>query len=116
MFKHSGPLYLSRKQKPVATRAADGTFALTLLAFDRYGPLQVESYQITWSGPKALAFWGLHGTELTPGAVLQVELVRLRLHITTGRYTVAQILADVKSLQVTSKASNTNEKASACAA
>lgn len=115
---HTGTLYLSR-QKPVAKRAADGTLAVTLLAYDRIAPLQVEPYLITWTGPAALGFWAVHADELVPGAALQVELERLRMHVETGRHSVGQIVAAVKSLQVLPKAAISSHKKTAsspCAA
>ena len=108
MMQHTGPMYLSRKTKPAATRARDGTFALTLLVLDRIGPAlgEVESYLLTWSGPVANAFWDMHGADLTPGTALQVTYEKQRLVTSTGRHVQAQILGAVKSLQVLPKAAN----------
>lgn len=106
--QHSGTYFLSRKTKPQATRAKDGTFALTLLVLDRIGPAlgEVESYLLTWSGPTANAFWDMHSAELVPGAALQITYEKQRLVISTGRHVQAQILGAVKSLQVLPKVAN----------
>lgn len=106
--RHSGTYFLSRKTKPQATRAKDGTFALTLLVIDRIGPAlgEVESYLLTWSGPTANAFWDMHAADLTPGAALALEYEKQRLVISSGRHVQAQMLGEVKSLQVLPKAAN----------
>lgn len=113
-MQHMGTLFLSRT-KPQATQAKDGSMALTLLALDRIGPLQVEPYLITWTGPQAQAFWELHHAELVPGVPLQVELEALRMHTETGRHTVGKLVAAVKSLQVLPKGHN-SQTGNACAA
>lgn len=96
---HKGTLYLSRAQKPTAARALDGTLTVTLLAIDRT-PAGPQPYLLIWSGCQALAFWALHSDELTEGAALAVELLALRLHTTSTRPQITQLLADVVSLQV----------------
>ena len=77
MMRASGILYLSQT-KPLATTAADGTFALTVLAYDRMGAHKVEGWRITWSGADALAWWQSTAPELKPGVALYVELERIR--------------------------------------
>lgn len=100
MITSHGTLYLSRKTKPRATTAADGVFALTLLAFDRQGPHTVEAYRLVWSGPGALAFWQARSAELQPGVGLAVELTRVRAFTPPGKHSGAEINAHVNSLQL----------------
>lgn len=77
MMRATGPLFMGRTE-PLATTAANGVFALTLLAFDRMSPQRVESWRITFSGPAAQAFWQQHGPALRrPGQPLRVELERI---------------------------------------
>lgn len=79
-------LFLSNT-RPLATKSADGTFALTLLAFDRVGPHQVEPWRITWSGAKAAAFYNHHGlTDLKPGTPIYINAEKLR-NFTNGHCT-----------------------------
>jgi hypothetical protein len=73
----SGTLFMSQT-RPLAHTAADGTFGLTLLAFDRIGVHQVEPWRITWSGPDALDFWQHSGERLKAGQPLHVDLKRIR--------------------------------------
>lgn len=77
MMSASGLLLLS-KTKPLASVAADGTFALTLLAFDRIGAHQVEPWRVVWSGPAAQAFWRACAQWLVPGQPIRVEVDQLR--------------------------------------
>ena len=77
MMTAQGIGYMSQT-KPLATQAADGTFALTLLAFDRIGVHQVEPWRITFFGAKAQAFWGQHAAQLTPGQPLHIGAEKLR--------------------------------------
>lgn len=81
MIAASGTLFLS-KTRPLATTAADGTFALTLLAFDRVWAHQVEPWRITYSGLDARRFWSAHEHDLLPGQPLSVELERVRVFAT----------------------------------
>lgn len=82
MMAAHGLVFLSQT-KPLATRAADGTFALTLLAFDRMGPHEVEPWRITWSGLDAHSWYLQNAEQLYPGRPLQIHATRLRL-ITQG--------------------------------
>lgn len=83
MMRAGGTVYLG-KTAPLATTAADGTFVLTLLTFDRVATHQVEPWRITYTGLNAALFWGVYKAELTPGQPLHVELERLRT-FTNGR-------------------------------
>ena len=96
MMVSTGTLFLSNT-KPLATVAADGMFALTLLAFDRMGPHMVEPYRITWCGPKAQAFYQAHQMSLVPGTALAVTLVNQRT-FTNGRNGTCETVATVKTL------------------
>ena len=83
MMTASGMLFLSHTA-PLATRAADGTFALMLLAFDRMGPHQVEPWRITYSGARAEQFWLRFKDQLKPGQPLTVRCEKLR-NFTNGQ-------------------------------
>ena len=99
MITASGTLYLS-KTSPLATRALDGTFALTLLAFDRLGVHQVEPWRITWSGPGAFRFWTTHGHHsLKPGQPIEVQLERIRT-FTSGKWATPESHAVATSIQL----------------
>lgn len=84
MMSASGVLFLSQT-KPLATWSRDGTFALTLLAFDRIGAHQVEPWRITWSGPVAQAFHSNCADHLKPGQPIQVRVHQMR-NFTNGRH------------------------------
>ncbi len=77
MMTAQGIVYMSQT-KPLATQSTDGTFALTLLAFDRMGPHQVEPWRITFFGAKAQAFWSQNAVQLTPGQPLHIRAEKMR--------------------------------------
>lgn len=79
----SGLLFLSRT-RPVATTAADGTFCLQLLAYDRIATHQTEGWRITWSGQEASDFWSAHRNSLIPGTAIQVQTHKPRAHAARG--------------------------------
>ena len=102
MISASGPLYLS-KTEPLATTAADGTFALTILAMDRIAAHQVEPYRISYSGAQAFLFWEAHGTELVPGTPISVRLQHLRT-FTNGRNGAPEIHARAEHIDLLPRA------------
>ena len=77
MMTAQGLLFLSHT-KPLVTKASDGMFALTLLAFDRLGTHAVEPWRVTWSGCKAERFWLIFKDQLKPGQPLTVRCEKLR--------------------------------------
>jgi hypothetical protein len=83
MITATGTLFLG-KTAPLATTAADGTFALTLLAFDRIGPHQIEPWRVTWCGDDAAEFWHAHQNNLTAGQPLHACLNRIRTFSRSG--------------------------------
>ena len=99
MMTAQGLVYLSNT-KPLATKAADGTFALTLLAFDRMGPHQVEPWRITWFGAKAEAFWGQHAGQLKPGQPLHLRAEKLRNFSASGRGMSPEFVVTATSLEL----------------
>ena len=101
--RYTGQLYLA-KSKPQATTRQDGTFAVQLLAYSRPGNNQLVPWRITYFGDDALGFWCQFGSDLTPGAVLQVELTKLVLIEGGGRHAGAEMHAHVNALQVLTKA------------
>ena len=101
--KYTGQLYLA-KSKPQAMTANDGSFVVQLLAYSRPGNNLMVPWRITYRGDDALGFWCHSGSDLTPGAVLQVELTKLVLIEGGGRNAGAEMHAHVNTLQVLSKA------------
>lgn len=91
MMRAAGTLFLG-KTAPLATHAADGAFVLTLLAFDRIGPHQVEPWRITWTGQDAEAFYTTQRANLKAGQPLTVDLQRLRT-FALGRMGTSEITA-----------------------
>ena len=104
-----GLWFLSRKTSPKASRAADGTFALTLLVFDRQGPHTVEPWRVTWSGNDAFDFWSIHAHLLQPGVALHMVLDKLRCFSAAGKHSGAEFQASVNSLQVFTKDANSTQ-------
>lgn len=93
-MRAQGVLYMSRTQ-PLATRAANGRWQLTLLLMDRIAPLRVEPWFVSWAGPEAEAWWRDHEADLTPGTPLQVTACDIRAMARNGRapQTHARLLA-----------------------
>lgn len=98
MMTATGMLFLG-KTGVLATTASDGTFALTVLAFDRIGPHQVEPWRITWSGDAAREFWDGHRDTLKPGQPLEVAVARIRT-FSGGRFGAAESHATASSIQL----------------
>lgn len=102
--EYKGQLYLASKTKPRAMHAKDNTFGLQLLAYSRPHGAALVPWRVSWFGDDALGFWCHFGSDLTPGAVLQVVLTRITLMEAGGRNQGAEIHAHVNSLQVLPKA------------
>lgn len=77
MMQSFGTVFLS-KSKPLATTAADGTFVLTLHAYDRQGTHMVESWRVVYSGTPAKDFWQQHKDSLVPGTPIALQAHRMR--------------------------------------
>lgn len=75
-MRASGLFFLS-KTKP-ETSEVEGEFALTLAVYDDLGRAGKERCRVRWTGTQAQAFWQRHQRDLLPGAVLRMELERLR--------------------------------------
>lgn len=73
-------LFFLQKAKPLATRAANGEFALRLFAVDRIGSLQVEPWELLVPGELGEAFWARHQAQLVPGAAVRASVDRIRSH------------------------------------
>lgn len=93
MIAAFGTVYLA-KTRPLARRAADGVFTLTLLAFDRLGPHQVEPWRITYSGIGAQMFWAAYECDLQPGRPIDICVNHLRT-FTNGRGGASEVHAQV---------------------
>lgn len=100
--RYTGQLYLA-KSKPQAMTANDGSFVVQMLAYSRPGHNLMVPWRITYQGDDALGFWCHSGSDLTPGAVLQVELTKLVIE-GGGRHAGAEMHARVNTLQVLPKA------------
>jgi hypothetical protein len=70
-MEHNGILFLS-KTRPQVSKAADGTFQLTLHALDRLNPHQVEAWTLLVSGQMAAEFWAAHQHQLTAGQPIRI--------------------------------------------
>lgn len=101
-----GTLYLSHT-KPLATTAKDGTYQLTLLAFNRIGPHRIELWHITYSGPAALAWFTDYGTGLCAGQAIRVELKNLRKYTIGSRSGWPEFVCDVISVELLSSNAKT---------
>ena len=108
-MKAAGELFLSRL-KPHGQTAADGTFVLTLQAYDRQGARQVQPWRLIWAGLEAKTFWDVHKGHLLPGAVLEVTAHQLRQITTPGRECGPEIMAQVKSLYLPVIAANLQQR------
>lgn len=97
---HTGTLYMS-KARPQAARE-NGVFTLTLRLLDNLGR-GWEAYVVTWTGDEALAFWQAHQHALVAGAILSVELERLRAHVGHTRPPLPELHARVVRMQLCPK-------------
>jgi hypothetical protein len=94
-----GVLVLSRTM-PLATTAADGTFVLTIHAFDRQGPQKVESWRVVYTGAGAKDFWQQAKMFLVPGTPISISAQRVRA-TNTGRFGGAEIEAHATHIVLT---------------
>ena len=76
MMLGTGTLYLTN-HAPVAARALDGTFTLSIRAIDRIGTNHLEPWIITWSGMAAESFWLQNRHGLSANAAINVQLAKL---------------------------------------
>ena len=94
----TGTLYLS-KTRPLATVAKDGTFTLTLLAYDRMGAHQVEAWRISYFGPQAQAFWAECADQLKPGQPITTTVGHMR-SFSNGRFGTPETTGKVISIRL----------------
>ena len=113
MMTAQGIVFLSQT-KPLATQAADGTFALTLLVFDRMGPHQVEPWRVTWSGPKAVTFWGEAQASLKPGQPLFLRAEKLRNFTVGGRQGAPEFVVTATHIDLAPLSTKRGAEAPAC--
>jgi len=109
MITASGTVYLA-KTAPLATQAADGVFALTLLAYDRLGVHQVEPWRITYTGEVAQAFWADCGADLQPGRPINITAQRLRTFV-NGRGGAAEVQAHATYIALAPRAHEADAQA-----
>lgn len=105
MITAAGHLFLS-KTAPLAARAGDGTFVLTLSVVDAIGQHTREPWCIHWAGADALAFWTTHRSALQPGCALHGTYSKLRVYYNAR---VPGIDAQVLSLELAPRAQNTQQ-------
>lgn len=98
-MKVQATLYLAKRQKPMATRAKDGAFCVTMRAFDRSQPHHTEPWFLIFPGDAAAEFWEQHGADLRPGDQLCVQAENLRCIQARGKNS-AEIHATVTHMQV----------------
>lgn len=75
-------LFLAR-ERPLATRTADGQFQLALLTMEPIQAGMKEAWRLYWLGDEARAWWAANSATLQPGQPLAVTLTRLRAIATT---------------------------------
>ena len=80
----------------------DGTFALTLLAFDRMGHHQVEPWRITWSGPPALVWYAASKDQLKAGQPLNVRVEKMRNFTNGQRHGGPEFVVQATSIELAS--------------
>lgn len=96
-MKAAGLVFLS-KAAPLLTTAADGTHQLTLRVVSRdNGAHHPEPMTLFWHGEPAKQFASRHLANLTPGRPLQVDLHRLRVHV-SGSY--AEMQAEITAISL----------------
>ncbi len=113
-MQHIGTLFLS-KTKP-EPGAREGQFTLDLLLLDNLGKLGKEPYRVRWSGPEAQAFWAAHSEDLTPGAVLDVELSNVRAVAGATRPVMPELRARVVRMRLLPRSAPAPQPASEHAA
>lgn len=105
MIQATGHLFLSKAQ-PLAARAGDGTFVLTLSVVDAIGQHTREPWCIHWAGDEALAFWSAHRAALQPGCALHGTYSKLRVYYNAR---VPGIDAQVINLALAPRVQNTHQ-------
>lgn len=93
MKMHATGTVFTAKTKAQAKTAADGTFCISVLVYDRLAQHQTTPWLITYSGPQAQAFWDQCKEQLqTPGQPLVVHAERIRAH-SPGRFIAPEVHA-----------------------
>ena len=64
---------------PLGHTASDGTFVLTLMAYDDLTRGTKTAYSLTWCGPQAAQFFQANRDTFAPGDRLQVTVGRIWL-------------------------------------
>lgn len=94
-------LYLAAKTKPLAKVADDGTFLLTLLAYNPIKTHTKDPWRLLWAGQAAFDFWRRNAAHLVPGVQLLVGVDLVRPFDGTGRQSGAEIHAAVSQIHIT---------------
>lgn len=98
MMQAAGTLYLSG-QAPVATRAADGTFVLTLLAIDQYSEDFETPWLLTWCGPEAEVFHTFNADYLTESQPINVRVSQVKTFC-NARFGSAEVHAKADRISI----------------
>lgn len=93
-------LYLAAKTKPQAVAALDGTFVLTLLAYNPVTSHSRDPWRLIWAGEAARTWWAQHSASLVPGVQVVAAIDQVRPFDAAGRYSGAEIHAAVSSMYV----------------
>lgn len=100
MTQFTQTLYLANKTKPQAKSAADGTFVLTLLAYNPVTSHAKDPWRLIWAGPGAQRWWAQNAASLAPGVQLVVAVDLVRPFDAAGRCSGAEIHAAISSMYV----------------
>ena len=93
-------LYLASKTKPTAKAASDGTFVLTLLAYNPVSSHSKDPWRLIWAGEAARHWWAQHAASLVPGVQIVAAIDLVRPFAAPGRSFGAEIHAAVSSMYV----------------
>ena len=93
-------LYLAKKTKPLAKVADDGTFVLTLLAYNPIKSHTKDPWRLLWAGQAAQDWWQHHAADLVPGVQLLAGVDLVRPFDAGGRQFGAEIHAAVSTIHI----------------
>lgn len=93
-------LYLANKTKPLAKVADDGTFVLTLLAYNPIKTHCKDPWRLLWAGQAAQDWWQRHSADLVPGVQLLAGVDQVRPFDGSGRQSGAEIHAAVSQIEI----------------
>lgn len=108
MMQATGIVFTA-KTKPLAGTTANGTFAITMLVYDRLAQHTTTPWYITYSGPQAKAFWDHAKDKLqTAGQPLIVHVERIQAH-SPGRFVAPEVHAIATHIALAPRAHEVNK-------